>query len=244
MRLNKKLIATAGTLAVAGGLTAAAAGSAYAPPAPKIDASTHTVTCNDILGKIKFGIPLTLGGTTANTVTIAIKSGDCVDTSNGAWDTSLNPTGTTLKSYAAKGVLGSTTNDCQGLQGLSTGTSGSVFGKFATMPATGKLLDATNTLGVTQTYGGTFNDGGTSVGTGTSDVLSWGSQYGFFHIGPAVGATLATTAPTVSGAYSDGGDGTNFTFNGTTAQSSGSLAVACFTTGIKGIQFGIGGFSS
>jgi len=237
LRLNKKLLATAGTLALAGGLTAAAVGTAGAA-APKIDVTTRSVTCNDILGKIKFSIPLTLGGTTANQVTLGIKSGDCVDNDLGAYDPTLNSTGVTLKNYAAKGILNSTTNDCQGLQGLSGGTSGDVVGKFATMPGTSKLLNAVNTLGVTQTYGGTFNDGAT-----TNDTLTWGSQYGFFHIGAGTGNVSSTTPPVVTGAYSNDG-GATFEFSGTTAQSSGSLAVACFTTGIKGIQFGIGAFTS
>jgi hypothetical protein len=250
LRLNKKVLVVASSLALATSVTVGSATSAWAA-APKIDVSTRSVTCNDILGKIKFAVPLTLGGTTANQITLSIKSGDCVDNDQGAFDcedltyvesgTCLNPDGVTLKNYAAKGILNSTTNDCLGLQGLSTGTTGSVTGKFATMPGTSKLLNATNTLSVSQTYGGTINDGGLT--TPASDDLSWGAQYGFFHIGPADAPMPATTAPTVTGAYANDG-GTSFDFSGTTAQSSGDLATACFTTGIKGIQFGIGGFTS
>jgi len=238
LRLNKKLVAAAGSLAVAGGLTAAAVGSAGAPP-PKIDVGTRSVTCNDTLGKIKFSVPLTLGGTTPNAISVGIKSGDCVDNTQGAYDASLNPTGVTLKNFASKGTLNATTNDCLGLQGLSTGTTGSITGKFATVPGTSKLLDAANTIAVGQTYGGTFNDGGTT--SPASDSASWASQYGLFQIG--TGAFIPTSAPTVTGAYHNDG-GASFQFDGTTAESTGNLANQCFTTGIKGITFGIGAFTS
>jgi hypothetical protein len=239
LRIKTKLAAIAGTIAIAGGL-AAVATPAGAAPLPKVDASSHSVTCNDLIGKIKFGIPLHLGGTSANTVTVSVKSSDCVDNTAGAYDPTLNPTGVSLKGFSSKGVLNSSNNDCLGLSGLSTGTSGAIAGKFTTNPQTPGLVNATNTINVTQTYGGTFNDGGTTSPASDSD--SWGGQYGLFQIG--ADSFMPTTAPVVTGAYNNGG-GANLQFDGTTAQSQGTLATQCFSTaGIKGIQFGIGGFTS
>jgi len=238
LRIKTKLAAIAGTIVIAGSVAAVAspAGAALA----KVDVTSHSVTCNDLIGKIKFTTPLHLGGTTPNQVTVSIKSGDCVDNTAGVYDATLNPGGVSLKGYGAKGVLNSSNNDCLGLQGLSTGTSGSISGKFLTNPSTPGLVNASNSIGVTQTYGGTFNDGGTSSPASDSD--SWGASYGLFQIG--TGSFAPTTPPTVTGAYSNGG-GANLQFDGTTAQSSGTLATQCFSaTGIKGIQFGIGGFTS
>jgi len=238
LRIKRKLAAIAGTLVIAGSIAAVAspAGAAL----PKVDASTHSVTCNDLIGKIKFATPLHLGGTTANQVTVSVKSLDCIDNTAGVYDATLNPTGVSLKGFSSKGILNSSNNDCLGLQGLSTGTNGAIAGKFSTNPGTPGLLNAANTINVTQTYGGTFNDGGTSSPASDSD--SWGASYGLFQIGTS--SFVPTTAPVVTGAYANGG-GANLQFDGTTAESSGTLATACFSaTGIKGIQFGIGGFTS
>lgn len=236
MNLKTKLFAIAGTVALAGSLVVAGTQSAGAALA-KVDVTNHSVTCNDIIGKIKFTTPLTLGGTTANQVTVSIKSGDCIDNTVGPYDAGTNPGGVTLKGYSGKGILNSSNNDCLGLSGFSTGTSGSIAGKFLTASGTPGLVNGANTIAVTQTYGGTFNDGGTTSPASDSD--SWGAEYGLFEIGTSFG----TTAPTVTGAYSDGG-GANLAFAGNTAQSQGDLATQCFTTGIKGIQFGIGDFTS
>jgi hypothetical protein len=229
-------------MALTAGMTALVVEPAGAALA-KVDVSSHSVTCNDIVGKIKFSTPLTLGGTSPNQVTITLKTTDCVDNTAGVYDATSNPTGVTLKQYSAKGVLNASTNDCLGLSGLSSGTSGTVNGKFVTASGTPGLVSGTNAFTVNQTYGGSFNDGGTTSEATNSD--SWGAVYGMFEVG--VPSFTPTAAPLVSGAYNNGANGgpsNTFSFKGTTAQSQGSLATACFTTGIKGIQFGIGGFTS
>src|SRR5262249_11157786 len=120
LKVRKKFLAIVGTVALAAGISAVAAPSAHAAGPPPHDASNDTVQCNDIIGKIKFSVPLTLGGTTANQVTLSVKSDDCSSPSAGVYDPNTNPNGISIKSFASKGILNSATNDCLGLQGLST----------------------------------------------------------------------------------------------------------------------------
>jgi hypothetical protein len=216
---------------------------------PKVDVTNHSVTCNDIIGKIKFSTPLTLGGTTPNQVTVIAKSSDCVDNTVGVYDPETNPEGVSLKGYTGKGFINTDNNDCLGLQGLSVGSSGTINGKFLKNRGTPALINQPDALGKTaghstlvinQTYGGTFNDGG--VTTPAANSNGWGSQYGMFQIG-ADANHGGTAAPGVQGAYSGGSGGVNSTLDATTAQSTGTLLKQCTTTGIKTIQFGIGGFT-
>jgi len=263
VRFRKKLYAAAATVALTASFAAAAAPSAHGATF-KRDASNDKVTCNDIQGKIKFGVPLTVGGTTPNTVTLTIKSDDCTDTTAGVFDPVGNPTGVSIKSAASKGVLNSSNNDCFGLQGLSTGTSGAITASWAMNSGTPPLLSAPTatppvsnktTLNISQTWGGTYNDGGSTSPASASD--SWGGTYGFFAIGTAasglpIGTVNSgtppdhqhyTTAPSITGAFTGGNGGATTMFQGVTQQSKGSLGVACLTTGIKGIDFGLGGFT-
>jgi hypothetical protein len=249
VKLSKRALAAAGSLALVGGVgfgVFATSASAVAPP--KHDATNDAVTCNDAIGSIKFSTALHLGGTTPNTITIAVKSADCTDTTAGIYNKTTNPTGVSLKSVADSGKLTSSTNDCLGLSGLSTSTSGSIPGTWAVNPGTPALTNTKSTLTVTQTWGGTFNDGG--VTSPSSDSDSWGAEYGFFSIGTvASGNALgsgqsATTAPSVTGSFTGGDSGHKTSFDAATAQSEGDLATQCFSaTGIKGITFSIGGFT-
>jgi hypothetical protein len=243
-----RFLALCSSVAVAGAVVAATASPAGAA-LPKVDVTNHSVTCNDIIGKIKFTVPLTLGGTTPNQVTVIAKSFDCVDNTVGVYDAAANPGGVSLKGYSGKGFIDTDTNDCLGLQGLSDGSSGTINGKFLKNAGTPTLINQPNALGLTagnstlvinQTYGGVFNDGGVTMPAENSN--SWGAQYGMFQIG-ADANHGGTAAPGVQGAYSGGSGGVNSTLDATTAQSSGSLSNMCFTKGIKTIQFGIGGFT-
>jgi hypothetical protein len=260
VRIRNKLFAVASTVAITAGFSVVAAVPAHAAGPPAVDAANHVVQCNDILGKIKFSTPLHLGGTSPGDITLIVKTDDCTDLTVGAYDPDTNTSGITLAGATAKGVLHSDTNDCLGLQGLSTTTSGSVPFKWKTVtkgadpdgagplraPVFPKLLDKTSTLSVTQTWGGTFNDGGDTSPASASD--SWGGQYGFFAIGAAgsglpVGSGQSfTSAPSVTGSFTGGDGGATTIFQGATTQSEGGLATACFSrTGIKGITFSIGG---
>jgi len=247
VRLSKRALAIAGSLALVGSVAVGAfETTAGAVALPKHDASNDKVTCNDTVGKIVFSTALHLGGTTPNTITLTAKSQDCTDTTAGIYNKTTNPTGVSLKSVAFSGKLTSSNNDCLGLQGLSTSTSGSVPGAWATNPSTPALLNTKSTLTVTQTWGGTFNDGG--VTSPSSDSDSWGGTYGFFAIGSAASGNAVgsgqsfTTAPTVTGSFTGGNSGHTSTFNANTSQSEGELGTLCFSAaGIKTIAFGIGG---
>jgi hypothetical protein len=247
----KRLFTGGAAVALAFGLTAITAGPASAA-LPKHDASNDAVTCNDLIGKIKFSVPLTLGGTSANQITLTVKSDDCTDTTAGVYDASTNPGGVSLKSGAGKGILNSTTNDCLGLQGLSTGVTGNVFISWATLPGTPALnntapVSSHSTFAITQDWGGTYNDGGQTSPTASSD--SWGAEYGFFAIGGATsglpkGATQSnTTNPTMTGAFTGGDSGHNSEFQGNTNQTTAAIGAECLAGAVKGITFGIGGFT-
>jgi hypothetical protein len=247
VKLSKRTLAIASSLALVGSVGFGVfETSANATALPKHDASNDSVTCGDTVGKIVFSTALHLGGTTPNTITLSAKSLDCTDTTAGVYNQTTNPTGVSLKSVSFSGKLTSSNNDCFGLQGLSTSTSGGVPGAWATNAGTPALLNTHSTLNVTQTWGGTFNDGG--VTSPSSDSDSWGGTYGFFSIGAAgsgnaIGSGQSnTTAPSVTGSFTGGDSGHKSIFNASTSQSEGELGDLCFsTTGIKTITFGIGG---
>ena len=124
-------------------------------------------------------------------------------------------------------------------------TNGDVVGALTT--GTPKITPTASTFTINQTWGGTYNDGGQTSPAAASD--SWGGQYGFFAIGSAtsglpVGAAQSyTLAPGLSGAFTGGDGGATTFFQGNTNQTTGALGVACLTTGLKGVTFGIGGFT-
>jgi hypothetical protein len=237
------VVAIAATVALAAGLSVVAS-PADAAPLPLHDNSNETVQCNDVIGKIKFQVPLVLGGATPNNVTFTFKSYDCINLDAGVYDASVNPTGTSIKGMSGKGIVTSPTNDCLGLNGLSS-ISGSVPLKWTTNPQTPKLTQTSSTLSITSTWGGQFNDGGVTSPSTASN--SWGANYAYFAIGgPASSRPLGsgesfTANPTVTGGFTGGNNGNGTTFMGTSAESSGTAAARCFSTGLKGIQFGIGG---
>lgn len=238
MKLRSKLLAALGAVALAG---LALPTPASAAPPPPINVSQHRVTCDSLVGTIKFGVPLVPGGTTANTITIKATLDGCDDLDDVATEAANT---VSLKASKLSGILNSATNDCQGLTGLSTGTSGSTTISWKTNPkqlGTGlqypKIFDsvgglgpptkATSTLSVTQTFGTTY-------------TATWGASYGMFQIG-ADAAHGNTTPPAVAGAFrGPSNTGAGSTFDGTTGQSSTALALACFAKGIKLINFGIG----
>jgi hypothetical protein len=239
VRLKSKLIAALGAGVLAAAFFAVPASAAAPPP---IDVSNHSVECDSLVGTIKFATALIPGGTSANSITIKATLDGCDDQDDAAND---NTDTVSIAPSKLSGILSSNTNDCQGLIGLSTGTSGSTTISWKTNAkqlGTGlpypKIFDSGHIAGkaasvvtVNQTFGGTY------VADGTT---SWGgSGYGMFQIG-ADAAHGNTAAPTVTGAFTGGNAGADTTFDGTTGQSSAALAVACFGKGIKLINFGIG----
>jgi hypothetical protein len=268
LRIKKRLSAVACAVVLAGGLAVASAPSADASNhAVKTDVTNRSVTCNDIVGKLSFTVPLTLVNTIQSNipVTMTMKSTDCVDNDFGVYScadntgiqsgTCTNPDGATLKQWAGKGYLTAATNSCTALAGLSP-TTGHFQGKFSTVAGTrgitgtdpdgaGALLAGWTKIALQNNgnmYGGVWADGG--VSTRTSDSNGWGASYGFFRLGPAEAPIPATVAPVVTGAYSDDG-GASFEMDTTTALSIGSLLAACTSSvGLKSAPLGIGGFTT
>jgi hypothetical protein len=231
--LKTKLFAALAVAAIGGAFMAT---PAHAAPLPPIDVSNHSVACDSLVGSIKFGTALVPGGTSPNTITIKATLDGCDDLDDVATD---NTNTVSIAPSKVSGTLNSTTNDCQGLVGPSTGTTGPTITSWKTNAkelGTGlpypKIYDsvggiglagkAATTMTVTQTFGGTY-------------TATWGAGYGFFQIGPGF-----TTAPVVTGAFTGGNAGAGTVFEGTTGQSTTASALACFGKGIKLLNFGIG----
>ena len=211
MKLRLSLLAAASSIALVGAL-AAPAGAATT-----VDVSNDTITCNSVVGTIKFSPALQSGGTSAGTVAVKTSSGGCTTGS----------ASTTILNGASAGTLTSATNDCAGLLGLSTATSGNLVVKYKTATGSPKITPAASTFHITQSNGTTYS----------SDT--WGASYGEFQIGGVFG----TSNPSVTGAFTGGNSGHTSTIDATTGQSDGELALACLLGGIKGLSFGIGGIT-
>jgi hypothetical protein len=222
VKLRMSLLAAASAVALVGAL-AAPAGAATV-----LDSSNATISCDSIVGSITFVPPLTSGGTDAGLVKVKSTLSGCT--------TSL---ATTVLSGSAAGSLNTATNDCSGLLGLSTATSGPLITKWKTASGSPKIAPAASTLNITQTYGATFTSTpGPGDPSGNADA--WGSEYGLFQIGhDALHGN--TTAPSVSGAFTGGNSGHTTHLDATTGQSTSSAALTCLLGGIKALNFGIGG---
>jgi len=247
VRLSKRALAIASSLALVSSVAAIALETTAAGAVPNHNAANDTVQCNSTVGTIKFSTPLTIGGATPNTLTLSTKSGDCTDLTAGVYDPSTNPGGVSIQSVTFAGKLHTADSNCLGLSGLSSSTTGSIPGTWVTNPGTPALTNPKSTLKITQTWGGTFGDGGNTSPASDSD--SWGGAYGFFSIGAAgsgnaLGSGQSNTlAPTVSGSFTGGDHGHKTIFNATTSQSAAEIGIECFTTGISALTFGIGGLT-
>jgi hypothetical protein len=244
LKARKKFLAIVSTVALAAGISMIAAPVAHAAPVPPTNNANDTVECNDIIGKIKFAVPLVLGGTTPNQVTISIKSTDCTSTGLGLYDIGTNPGGIAIKSMSAKGVLASANNDCLGLQGLSSGVSGDVTMKWSMKPQTPKVTNTSSTMTISESWGGEFNDGGvTSPATASGP---WAHHNAWFAVGgtgsgrPLGSAESLTAAPAVTGGFTGGDGGATTLFMGASVESTGTLFNACLGTGLKGMTFSVG----
>jgi len=216
VKIRTSLLAAASALALVAGL-AAPAGAATAT-----DVTNDTIDCHSIVGTIKFTPTLTNGGTTAGNAAVKAVTTDCTTTGN----SNTGPGATTIVSGTAAGIIHTATNDCSGLLGLSTGSSGDLITKWKTLTGAPKITPAASTLSVTQTNGTSYS----------SDT--WNGTYGEFQIGAAYG----TTVPTVSGAFQGPINNHKAATDATTGQSVASSTIQCLLLGgIKILNFGIGG---
>jgi hypothetical protein len=219
--LGKKLaaLASAATLLTGLGVVATTAARASAPP--PINVTNDKVTCNSVVGTIKFATPLSNAGspTGSNQINIKVTLDGCTDTTNA---------NAKIGASKLKGTI-STNNgtQCVGLFGPSN-VSASTTVKWKAQSGTPKLVmtgnvPAASTVTINQTAGSTYN----------SDT--WGATYGAF----AVTAGHAG----VSGAFTGGNGGATSTFTATTGQDVGALGNACAGKGLKSLNFGIGGIT-
>jgi len=233
VKFRTSLLAAASAIALVVGFAVPAGAST-----PPIDVTHDTITCNSIVGSLKFTPGLTLySGPTDTTPagSIVVKSvlGGC----------SPGAAATIVLSGASGTATGfpitSSHSSCNGLSGLSTSTSGDLITKWKTASGQPKITPTASTLHITQTYGGQFNDGGTT--TPASDSDSWGGVYGIFMIGTNA-AHGSTTAPTGTGAFQGNNNGHTTTIDATTGQSVDYIALQCLLgLPIKALNFGIGG---
>jgi len=231
VKIRTSLLAAASAIALVVGL-AAPAGAATT-----IDVTNDTITCNSIVGTLKFTPGLTLySGPTDTTPAGAI----AVKTVIGGCSTSAATIVLSGASSTAVGFpINSTHSSCNGLSGLSTGTSGDLITKWKTASGQPKITPPASTLHIAQTNGGNFNDGG--VTTPASDSDSWGAVYGIFQIGHDA-AHGNTTAPTGTGAFQGNNNGHTSTIDATTGQSYDQIALQCLLgIPVKALNFGIGG---
>jgi hypothetical protein len=230
VKIRTSVLAAVSAVALLVGLAAPAGAST-----PPTDVTHEQITCNSIVGTLKFTPPLTAySGPTDTTPagSVAVKStlGGCSNTSADV----------VVQSGSGSGTITTSHSSCQGLQGLSSGTSGPLITKWKTLkaPLSNKMTPTASTLTITQTFGGTFNDGGDTTPAADSD--SWGGQYGTFMIGTDA-AHGSTTAPTVVGAFQGNNNGHTSTIDATTGQSVDYIALLCLLGPIKALNFGIGG---
>ena len=216
MKIRTSLIAAASALALVAAL-AAPAGAAT----PPTNVANDTIDCHSIVGTLKFVPTLTSGGTMTGHTTVKAALTDCATTGL----SNTGTTATTIISGSAAGTITSSTNDCAGLSGLSTASSGNLITKWKTLSGAPKITPTASTLAVTQTNGTDFS------------TDSWNGDYGEFQIGTAYG----TTAPTVTGAFT-GGHTNRAATDATVGQTITGAAIQCLLLGgIKALNFGIGG---
>ena len=224
MKIRTRLLAIGGAVAMVGAMAsfAAPAGASHARPTatPPTNVSGDSLTCDSMVGTIKFVPALVSGGDSNDTVSISEVASGCTDNTNGAVEI-LNGT--------FKGSLTTTgSNDCSGLLGLSNSTTGTINGKWKTITGGPKITPTSTDFTITQTNGVTYGP------------VAWGATYGEFQIGTVHG----TTQPHILGlnnAFAGGDNGHSSTIDTTTGQDTLGLGIACVTTGIKAINFGIGG---
>jgi hypothetical protein len=232
VKFRTSLLAAASALALLVGL-AAPAGAAT----PPTDVTHSTITCNSVVGTLKFNPPLTLAGdpdtTPPGSVAVKATLGGCSTNASGV--TVLSGAGATGKTSP----ITSAHSSCNGLSGLSDSTSGDLVTKWKTATGTPKITPTASTLHIAQTFGGVFNDGGDTTPAADSD--SWGGQYGIFMVGTNA-AHGGTAQPTVSGAFQGNNSGHTSTIDATTGQSFDQIALQCLLgIPVKALNFGIGG---
>ena len=185
--------------------------STHAWAAEPVDASTYTVHCTTIIGKISFRPGLKTGGSETSV------AGQVKATLNGCAATPPIGGGpaVTIQSGAVSGTLTGTSNDCFTL--LTGGPlSGTLKIKWSTTP---KLLDSASFL--------------------TLSSLSFFEFFAPFPFTGTYGAfTLDVSGVTGPFQGPDGG-ASSFT-QGTTGQDVTTLLAACGGNGLKAINFGFG----
>jgi hypothetical protein len=217
VKIRASLLAAASSLAIVAGL-AAPAGAATT-----VNVANSTVQCMSIVGTLGFVPPLVIGGTSADAITVKATISGC-----------STPAAVTIASGSISSTINSATNDCLGLSGLSTSTTGNLVAKWKTATGSSKITPTTSTLHVAQTNGAQFNSG-----TPAGDQDTWGGVYGLFQIGSDAGHG-GTLAPSVTGAFTGGNGGATSNVDATTGQDVGAIATMCFGAGVKTLNFGIG----
>jgi hypothetical protein len=216
------LLSVAGALVIAGGIVATAVPASAAPTA--VDVTHDTVTCNTVVGTIKFATGLMLTGATtgANQVNVKATLAGCTDNTNSSVHVAPTKLSVNLTSNGG--------NSCLSLSGPSAEMATSTIKWKASDPTVEKLTmsdlhtPAATTDNINATTGGTYN----------SDT--WGATYGDFSVSGAQQVVTGSFVGTDAGASS--------TFQATTGQDIGAIVAECGGIhGLKAINFGIGGIT-
>jgi hypothetical protein len=233
-------------------MSAAVAPDAWAATIPPVDVSSDDVTCDSVVGQMKFLTPLTVGGSTATAISVKATLDGCVDQTAGVFDADTNPNGASLGPSKLKGELLASSSDCLDLPGLAAGTSGQLeikwkgntkdllgnkIPKLISSDPSGKAI---STVTVNELYGGTYVAEGLDSTDG--EPVAWDashSGYGLFQFG-ADAAHHTTAAPSVSGAFGGDNGGIASYLDTTTGESQSAIAAACFGKGLKKLNLGVG----
>lgn len=230
MSIKVKLLSAAGALVLAG-TVAGVAGTAGAVTPPPIDVSNSTIRCNTISGLLKFSAKLVVGGASANTITPITKLYGC----------SSSTAGVSIKQGLGTGTLTTANNNCTGLQGLSTATSGTLNVDWTVNPGAAKLIPTVVVGTATKSRTSlTINQtNGTTLQPWTSGGGANQASYGYFQVGTDAGHG-GTAAPSVSGEFTGGNGGSSMNLDIATNWSGDKILADCFGAGIATLQIGLG----
>jgi len=143
VKIWKSVLALASATALVG-VFAGTAGAAH-PNVTTTNVTTNTITCNSTVGSLAFNPGLTLYSGTVDTTpagTVTVKSVETGCTTNAS--------GVLIQNGTTAGIIHSAHSSCNGLSGLSTGTSGPLVTKWKAWSGHSNAITPTaSTLNIT-----------------------------------------------------------------------------------------------
>jgi hypothetical protein len=214
MKMNRRIRAVAGGLAVAAMAVAITTSSVNAASPPPVDASHDHITCTTVYGSSKMFPALDLVGGQPTTSTFSLKLDGCTDTDNPA---------VKIAGSSMKGTIGFSDNFITALQGIKTVTASFTI-SWKVASGAPKLTSPTTTLTFTQLNGTSLALGG-----------NFTDQYANLKVGNDL-AHGPTVAPTVTGSFAGTDSGATTTLDALGSLSVAALAGPTYIGNPKGLQ--------